>query len=173
MELTDDDNDDLATETRVFGGTTVGTSTLEYTPAEQVESINFTNGSGRSIDALAYAYNAEGQLTSQADNGTTTDTYGYDASGQVISDNSTDYSFDANGNPDGSGTTVGNNNEVQSTSDWDYTYDNEGNLTQKTGVSGGPDANTIWVYGYDNANDLTSVQEYGDGSISSGHWNFR
>ena len=104
-------------------------------------------------------------LTTTGGTATTTDDYGYDDSNQLITDNSTDYAFDANGNPNPTGTTVGTDNEVQSDSNWDYTYDNAGNLIQKTGVGSNSE---VWVYGYDNANELIAVHGYNDSTISSG-----
>ena len=54
---------------------------------------------------------------------------------------------------------VGPDNQLLSDGTWDYTYDAEGNVIQKVGVSGGADAGLTWTYGYDNANHMTSAVE--------------
>ena len=45
-----------------------------------------------------------------------------------------DTGYDANGNRDTGGTTVGVDNELSTDGTWNYTYDNDGNLTEKTSV---------------------------------------
>ncbi len=171
----------VTSQTMLYGGSAVVTGSWSYTPAGAVQSVAYQNSGASWNDTLNNAYNADGQVTSQADDltisgsgsTTTTDDYGYDESGQLTSDNSATYNYDVNGNPTdvagntGNAATVGANNEMVSDTNWDYTYDNAGNLTQKTGV--GANSGTIWTYGYDNANDLVSVCEYNDNTISTGH----
>ena len=171
----------VTSQTMLYGGSAVVTGSWSYTPAGAVQSVAYQNSGASWNDTLSNAYNADGQVTSQADDltisgsgsTTTTDDYGYDESGQLTGENSATYNYDVNGNPTdvagntGNAATVGANNEMVSDTNWDYTYDNAGNLTQKTGV--GANSGTIWTYGYDNANDLVSVCEYNDNTISSGH----
>src|SRR5436309_1822557 len=66
---------------------------------------------------------------------------------------------DAVGNPTNGGDTVGPDNEVLTDGTWNYSYDANGNLSGKSGVSGGPDAGLNWTYTYDPANELTSAFE--------------
>ena len=46
------------------------------------------------------------------------------------------YSYDSNGNPDGTGDVVGANNELTNDGTWTYTYDAVGDLTEKSKGSG-------------------------------------
>jgi RHS repeat-associated protein len=72
---------------------------------------------------------------------------------------STNYSYDANGNPNQTGNSIGPNNELLSDGTWNYSYDLNGNLIGKTGVAGGADAGLTWTYSYDAANELIGATE--------------
>ena len=99
---------------------------------------------------------AADNLTSETLNGGTPVTYTYDATNQLVSDSTTSYSYDANGNRTMAGYTTGPANQITSDGTWTYTYDNEGNIIKK---SMGPSAET-WTYAYDNLNRLVSAQDH-------------
>ena len=96
-----------------------------------------------------------GRLTAETDNGGSTITYTYDANNQLLGDGTTTHSYDPNGNRTDTGYTTGTGNEVTNDGTWTYTYDAEGNLTQK---SKGASAET-WTYGYDDENQMTWAQD--------------
>src|SRR5262249_9747599 len=87
-------------------------------------------------------------------NGSTT-SFGYDATNQLTSDGSGNYSYDANGNRTMSGYTTGSGNQLTADGTWTYTYDDEGNQAKK---SKGASAET-WTYAYDQRNQLVGVEQ--------------
>jgi YD repeat-containing protein len=92
------------------------------------------------LATLSYSYNAEGQVltaTGMDLRGTNTDAYGYDAAGQLTSDNATDYTYDSNGNPTNSGNSIATGNELATDGTYNYTYDGEGNLIERVDISTG------------------------------------
>ena len=97
----------VTSQTMLYGGSAVVTGSWSYTPAGAVQSVAYQNSGASWNDTLSNAYNADGQVTSQADDltisgsgsTTTTDDYGYDESGQLTSENSAAYNYDVNGNP--------------------------------------------------------------------------
>src|SRR5262249_13320418 len=98
-------------------------------------------------------------------NGTpTTTNYTYDGSNQLTGAGSSTYSFDLTGNRTMTGYQTGANNQLLSDGVWNDKYDPEGNLIEKDGVGGGPDAGITWVYAYDNRNDLVSATQSSGGS---------
>jgi RHS repeat-associated protein len=135
----------------------VGTSIYAYNPQGLVSSIQHSAGS-TTLASFSYNYDAAGELTSEVDNGTTT-AYAYDATGQLTSAGPTNYTYDANGNPNQSTDSIGPNNELLSDGAWNYSYDTNGNQTGKTGVTGGPDAGLTWSYTYDASNQLIGATE--------------
>ncbi len=89
--------------------------------------------------------------------------YTYDETGQLTGadhDYQTDeeYEYDENGNPVGTGYTIGDNNQVTSDGTYNYEYDAEGNRTKRTEISTGD----YIVYTWDHRNRLTSVSFYDD-----------
>src|SRR5262249_12653910 len=66
------------------------------------------------------------------------------------------FAYDASGNRTAQGLVYGPGNRLLSDTVWDYSYDNEGNLTQKVRRSDG----RTWQYGYDHLNRLLSVREW-------------
>jgi YD repeat-containing protein len=59
------------------------------------------------------------------------------------------------GNRTNTGYTTSTENQLTNDGTWTYTYDNEGNLTQKSQGTGLP----TWTYTYDNLNRLISATE--------------
>src|SRR5258708_39752621 len=66
------------------------------------------------------------------------------------------YSYDSNENRTTTGYTPATNNQLSSDGTYNYSYDNNGNLTQKTAISGGAYTTYTWDY----HNRLTDVQNY-------------
>jgi YD repeat-containing protein len=50
---------------------------------------------------------------------------------------------------------TGDDNQLTSDGTWDYSYDDEGNLTGKVNIASGQ----TWTYGYDHHNHLVLVEE--------------
>src|SRR5204863_8990945 len=102
-------------------------------------------------------FGASGELPSGTNTGS--HTYSYDAASQLTGDGTNGWSYDLNGNRTNTGYVTGSDNrltsDVVSGVTWNNTFDNEGNLTQKT-KSGGSET---WTYGYDNLNQLISVTQ--------------
>jgi RHS repeat-associated protein len=92
---------------------------------------------GQSTESNSYTYDADSQLTSSS--GASDDTYGYDA----------------NGNRDTTGYTVGTGNELTNSPGVTYAYDNVGNMITATTSSG------TTTYTYDYQNQLTNVEANG------------
>jgi YD repeat-containing protein len=81
---------------------------------------------------------------------------------QLTSADSSNYSYDANGNRTMAGYQTGTANRLSNDGTFTYTYDAEGNLTQKSKGSG----LETWYYGYDSRNQLMSVRQTSDGSTN-------
>jgi RHS repeat-associated protein len=161
VDFTYDQAGNVLTETRytdVAGTQLAGTTQYGYNGANQVTSIVQTAANGVVLGSFSYTYNLAGQVTAQTVNGVTT-AYAYDATGQLIAAGGQSYNYDANGNPDSSGDSIGPDNELLSDGAWNYTYDGAGNLIQKVSIDG----STVWTYGYNVANQMTSAAEVVDG----------
>jgi RHS repeat-associated protein len=158
MDMTYTARNELAGESRysdLAGTHRVGKSTYTYDAAGRLIDLVQKDGAGTSLAAYAYAYDAAGNLTSETLNGGTPTTYTYDATNQLLSDSTTSYSYDANGNRTNSGYATGPANELTTDGTWNYFYDNEGNLTKKTKIATGE----TWTYTYDNLNHLVQAQD--------------
>jgi RHS repeat-associated protein len=167
----------IATETRysdAAGTDLVATTTNTYDLYGDVTEIKTVNASSVVIDDFQYTY-TNGQLTSETDTQSAvgggspvTTGYGYDAQGELTGAGSTGYSYDVGGNPTESGDTYNASykNQITSDSTWNYSYDNDGNITGKLNItSGGPLSGWSWTYGYNNSNELTSTKEYNASSV--------
>ncbi|MCE9567336.1 MAG: hypothetical protein K8U57_35490 [Planctomycetes bacterium] len=155
VDYTYDKDGNVLTETRfadLAGTVPAGGATYTY-DGNRLVSIEQTNGSGAVVSNSSYSYNAGDQLTSKTETGVTT-AFSYDATGQLTQDGATTHSYDANGNPNGAGTTIGPANELLSDANGTYTYDGVGNLASWTKPDG-----TVWTYTYNNANQRLSATE--------------
>ncbi len=127
----------------------------------EVTSITTQDVAGDVLQSDLYSYDAAGRLASQDDDGVTT-VFGYDATSQLLSDGSTSYSYDANGNRTIAGYVTGTDNELTSDGTWNYTYDAEGNTVQKVNIATGE----TWTYSYNLNNRLVSaVDKQADGTL--------
>ena len=87
--------------------------------------------------------------------------FAYDAQGQLTDDGPNEHDYDLSGNRTDTGYVTddpGDGNRLLSNPDWDFTYDLEGNLTEKvsTGTEG------IWTLAYDNKNHLVLAEHKDD-----------
>lgn len=154
--------------TNNFGLDPVGSSAFSYDGLGRLTGLTHEsiNGGGSFVVAgYGYTYNAAGLLTFEVHHGQTFD-YSYDAAGQLTESVNSDFanesfSYDANGNPDGAGFVVGANNRIISDSEYDYNYDAEGNLINKTETATG----MVTTYVYDHRNRLTSIVQRNDGGV--------
>ena len=112
-----------------YNATSLASFTYTYDNADRVTGYTGPEGS------LTYTYDNTDQLTGAS--GARTETYTYDANG--------------NRTMAGYSTTTGN--RLTSDGTYNYTYDNEGNLTTQTKISDG--AQTIYLWDY--RNRLTDV----------------
>ena len=159
MDMTYTPAGQLATETRysnLAGTQVVGTSSYTYDAAGRLIDLVQEDGSNSILEDYVYTYDAVGNVTSETLNGGTPTIYTYDATNQLISDSTTTYSYDANGNRTMPGYVTGPDNQISSDGTWTYTYDAEGNIVEK---SMGANA-TTWTYTYDNLNRMVSAQEH-------------
>ena len=130
-------------------------------------------GSGGSTVDLAtftYNYDSGGRVSSEFNStGTYTynATYTYDSVNELTNATATldgnaantSYGYDANGNRNTTGYTVGVDNEITSGGSYTYSYDLAGNTTGQTQLSSGD----VWSYSYDDRNRLTGVTERASG----------
>jgi RHS repeat-associated protein len=152
----------IATETRysdAAGTQLVATTTYTYDTAGNIASIVSTDAAGNPIANYAYTTDAAGNLTSQIENGVTSN-FGYDAQGELTSTTTNATvdanSYEANGNRTNTGYVTGPDNELLSDGTWNYSYDAEGNETEKVNIATG----VTWTYGYDNRNEMTEAKEW-------------
>src|SRR5206468_1493566 len=80
---------------------------------------------------LTSVYDAVHRLTAEQLNGSTA-SYGYDATNELTSDGSNNYTYDLNGNRTMTGYSTGTGNELTGDGTWSYSYDSEGNEIKKT-----------------------------------------
>ncbi len=139
----------------VAGTSLVGSTSYTYDADNQVTNIHHLNSAGSNITNITYTHDAAGEITTQ-NRDSSLSTYTYDTTGQLLTDSSATYAYDANGNRDNGGFTVGTNNQVITDGTWTYTYDAAGEITQKSmGAS-----STTWNYTYDERHQMTSAIEH-------------
>ncbi|KAB2835586.1 MAG: RHS repeat protein [Candidatus Brocadia sp.] len=146
------------------GNLSAGFSTFGVNPIGLVSNITHFTSTSSSVVEYTYGYDAVGQLINESHHGQTS-SYEYNQTGQLVGANHSafddeSYRYDANGNRSsshrhGSGYVTGSNNQLLSDGDFDYAYDNEGNLVLKTARGTG----NITSYTYDHRNRLTNVVE--------------
>jgi RHS repeat-associated protein len=133
--------------------TLIGTSTFGYDNAGRVTSITHKDGSSTTLDAYSYGYDSAARLSTESGTLEPSATYTYDADSQLLGDGTHTFSFDANGNRNYGSYSTTTGNALSTDGTWNYSYDNAGNLTQKTNASSGE----IWLYSYDNLNHLVEA----------------
>jgi RHS repeat-associated protein len=148
-----------------FAGTPVVTrTTYTYDASHHVTDIHTTNAAGSTVARFQYTYDAAGRVLTQDDNSVVT-TYAYDNANQLTGEDfasGTDgaYSYDLGGNRTMSGYATGDDNRVTANGVYTFTYDDEGNLEEKTKVG----TSEKWTYTYDHGNRLTGVTRTTNGT---------
>ncbi len=120
--------------------TTFASYSWTFDAHSRVTNMSFTSLAGSS-GSSAYTYDNTDQLTAtdhsfQTDEG---------------------YSYDVNGNRTMTGYTIGTNNRLTSDGTFNYTYDNEGNRSTRTRISGAAADDYLTEYTWDHHNRLTAV----------------
>src|SRR5581483_3634524 len=116
--------------------------------------------------------------TFTSSNGTAT--YGYDPANQLTSASyststgghqpaNESYSFDANGNRNNTGYGTGSDNLMSSDGTYDYTYDADGNLTERTQISSTYSTDYETTYTWDYRDRLTDVKDYDNSNALTEH----
>ncbi len=148
-----------------FGNSSSSVSRYGYDTLGRMNSIRHEDSSGLLLHPngeLLYQHDAEGRIIEEvhADNAVT---FGYDADSQLNSalhDNpgyaDENYGFDLAGNRTSSHLAAGTNtvataNRITAAGDFDYLYDNAGNMTRKTDTGSGQ----VTEFSYDHRNRLT------------------
>ena len=142
--------------------TEVATSHYTYDDDNRLTGLAYKRNNTDMFTAYAWTYDNMGRV-SQMTGQDGTSTYTYDKTSQVTAvDHSfqTDesYTFDTNGNREDANYTVGTNNQMTSDGTYDYTYDDEGNLTRRTVIATGYYREFVW----DHRNRLTQVLDKDD-----------
>ena len=163
-----------------------GTTTFTHDPGGRLTEITTPDGSTRSL--TYYAAGRPSEVENVTDSGTQTFTYTYDANGNVLSENDTEYGYDALNrltswyDPVAEVTTAytydpaSNLTEVEedSITTESYTY-NAGDQITSTGYAyddnGNLTADGTYTYLYDEDNQLVEVKE-GQTTISSMTYDF-
>ena len=165
IDMSYDSDGEVLTETRfsdLAGTQVVVNSNDTYNADGEITSLVDRNGSGTVVASFTYTYDLDNRVLTEVNLGMTT-TYTYDADSQLTSEVSPlatiDYTYDAGGNRTNDNSMIGPGNRLLSDSNWAYTYDADGNLVEKVGVSPGPDKGLTWTYTYDNRNQMTTAVE--------------
>jgi RHS repeat-associated protein len=147
--------------------TEVATTAFSYDTLNRVTTIDHKRAGTSLFTAYSYTYDRMDRITgiTSADG---TVAYTYDKTSQLTA---ADYSYqtdetftwDANGNPSGGSNTVGTNNRLTSDGTYNYTYDDEGNLTKRTKISDSSYTDYTWDY----RNRLASVTNKTSGGTST------
>jgi RHS repeat-associated protein len=170
IAMTDDADGELLTETRYSNlaeTDVVVESYYTYNADGEITNLLDINGGGTIVANFTYTYDRDNRVVTEDNLGLTT-TYTYDADSELTSETSSlatiDYMYDPNGNRIGGNNVIGPDNQLLSDTDWDYSYDADGNLIQKVGVASGPDHGITWTYTYNNKNQMTTAVDVQNGT---------
>ena len=125
----------------VTGTYKIGSTRHEFDAVGNLTDLTHLNAVDAVFSDFHFDWNLASEMTARTEDGEITN-YLHDASGQLTSADyatQTDeaYSYDANGNRQAAGLTVGPNNQVLADSTYTYQYDAEGNLTRRTETATG------------------------------------
>jgi len=150
----------------------VATTDYTYDNSGRVSGIAHADGSSNSLAEYLYGYDFANRLTS-FESDTDSVSYFYDPFGQLRFEDHTSqddhtYPYDATGNRVAADIETATGNRVVEDVNFTYTYDDEGNLTQKTDKATGDYTLYTWDYHnqltrvelYDSSDNLTSAVEY-------------
>ena len=142
------------------GSSTVMTTGYSYDNANRITGITDKTSGGTTRVSYAYTYDAANRVVTEVRNwasGGSTDTlgYSYTNNNQLTGVTHTNgaftgetFSYDANGNRNSAGYSTGSDNRLSTDGTYNYSYDNEGNLTSQTEISTGD--KTVYTYDYHN-----------------------
>ncbi len=163
VNLAYDDAGRLSAVTRQTGTTATGTSAYAYDYDGRLLELQDSTGGGMPLFDYRYSFDTAGQLTGESLNGTTT-SYNYDPAGQLQSDGTAGYAYDASGNRDTTGYVIGPGNQVLTDGTWKYTYDADGNVIGKVNLVTGE----TWQYRFDTIDHLTHAEHRSaDGTLEA------
>jgi RHS repeat-associated protein len=167
-------NSDSEVNQRIYtgGGATITTDTgldgagrtttlSVYSATRNIELLTYTydvnTGLVSGASRTAYRTEADPSITMALSNPSFTYavSFVYDSNGQVTSFGGQAYTYDGNGNITATGTQLGAGNRLLQDATWNYQYDLEGNLIQKSARSG----SDIWNYSYDHLNRMIEAKE--------------
>ncbi|HEX5495264.1 MAG TPA: LamG-like jellyroll fold domain-containing protein [Mycobacteriales bacterium] len=138
--------DQMSQVSQISYGTGADTQAFGYDNLHRLTSDTLSTTGGTTVASIGYGYNADGNLTSKATSqftGSGSNSYGYDQAGRLVSWNNgattTTYTYDASGN----GTKAGNvtytydaRDELTFDGTSSYTYTANGDLSSVSGPSG-------------------------------------
>jgi RHS repeat-associated protein len=159
IDITYDAAGNEITRTRTEGSTSAGETDNLYDAGGMITSLITTDGSTTLVDEQ-YSYDLASRLHSKTVGGVSTIDYTYDPAGQLITAGVDTYGYDPNGVPNTGGLTPGVNNQVSTDGLWTYTYDNAGELIEKSQGASAP----TWWYTYDHDGHMTQASYADDGS---------
>ncbi len=139
------------------------TTTYSYDNLGRVTEILDTSDLAGTLSQFTYAYDAASRVTSYTGPEGAIQ-YTYDATGQLTGASGAvneNFTYDPAGNRTGSGYQTGPANRLLSDGTYNYTYDAEGNLIEKTEIATG----RTWTYTWDQRNRLTHVTVTDDQGI--------
>ncbi len=110
------------------------------------------SGAGTLIADYAYEYDLANRLVEKVENSVTT-TYGYDAIGQITSNNGSSLTYDDTGNRTLTGYVTTDGNRMTSDGVWTYTHDLDGNVVGKS------KSGEAWTYEYDLRGQMTEATD--------------
>jgi len=125
----------------VTGTQKIGSTRHEFDAVGNLTDLTHLTAVDAVFSDFHFDWSLASEMTARTEDGENTN-YLHDASGQLTSADyatQTDeaYSYDANGNRQAAGLTVGPNNQVLADSTYTYQYDAEGNLTRRTETATG------------------------------------
>src|SRR5206468_1005323 len=92
--------------------TLVGKTLYGIDDGGRVTDISHKNASNTVLDSFSYTFDAADRVTQETSTLGPTRNYSYDVTSQLLSDGTTSYSFDLNGNRTMSGYTTGAGNRI-------------------------------------------------------------
>ena len=149
-----------------MAGTQLVAAAVEaYDPLNRLLQRTTSKADATRIVDYRYTYDPAGRVLSESHHGETTN-YNYDSTDQILSADHTSqidesYGYDLAGNHTGDGQTVDIGNRITADAEFDYAYDDEGNLITKTERASGE----VTEFTYDYRNRLVEVVRRSAGGI--------
>ena len=149
----------------IAGTNLISTSESQYDDLGRMTDLTHRDVIDAVVADYDFTWDAAHQLLSETHHGETI-IYTHDLAGQLTDADygslpDENYSYDDNGNRTGGGYVTGPNNRILSDGEFDYTYDNEGNVVTKTEIATGD----VTTYEYDHRNRLVRVETRTSGGI--------